>query len=190
MSGCKGNPSPRTSLWVILGESLVKYDYDKHDYLHMRGGGAHLRGILRDKSKENPKWWYAPWPSNCVKHTSGWLSMHIQSLNIFATYLDFYQGFPIFITCTLDFPQPCINSFLFAEHSDILTYHMTSSPDPTTWYWAPYDQPPIIPMTIAHGCLLRIIPFPCGTSPTYSKLIVLWTNRLREIFTFFRHFSF
>jgi hypothetical protein len=82
--------------------------------------------------------WYAPWPFNCVKCTSGWLSMHIQSLHIFVIYLDFYQGFPIFSMHILDFSWLCINSFIFVEHSDISTYHMMSSSDPTTWYWAPY----------------------------------------------------
>jgi hypothetical protein len=80
--------------------------------------------------------------------------------------------------------------FLFVEHLDISKYHMMSSSDPTTWYWAPYDQLLIILMTVAHGHLLCIIPFPCGASPAYGKLIVFWTNGLREIFTFFRHFSF
>jgi hypothetical protein len=126
--------------------------------------------------------WYAPWPSNCVKCTSGWLSMHIWSLHIFVTCLNFYRGSLIFITCILDFPWPCINSFLFAEHSDILTYHMMSSSDPTTWYWAPYDQHLIILMTNAHGHLLCIIPFSCGASPAYGKLIVFWTNGLRRNF--------
>jgi hypothetical protein len=135
-------------------------------------------------------WWYTPWPSNHVKHTSGRFSMHTQSLHIFVTYSDFYWGFLIFSTCILDFPWLCINSFIFVEHSDILTYHMMSSPDPTTWYQAPYDQHLIIPMTIAHGCLLCIIPFPCGTSPTYGKLIVFWTNGLKNFFHILQTFLF
>jgi hypothetical protein len=135
-------------------------------------------------------WWYAPWPSTHVKHISGRLSTHIWSLHIFATYSDFYWSFLIFSTHILDFLQLCINLFIFAEHLDISTYHMTSSPDPTTWYQAPYYQHLIILMTIAHGHLLCIIPFPCGTSPIYSKLIVFWTNGLRKDFHILQTFPF
>jgi hypothetical protein len=90
----------------------------------------------------------------------------------------------------LDFSRPCINLSLFAEHSDISTYYMMSSPDTTTWYRAPYDQPLIIPMTVAHGQLLCIIPFPCGALPANGKFIVLWINRLRENFHILQTFLF
>jgi hypothetical protein len=76
----------------------------------------------------------------------------------------------------LHFPWHCINYSYFSEHLDISTYHVTPSPDLPTWFWSPYDQHPIIPMTVAHGLLACIIPFPCGTLPTFRKLIVFWMD--------------
>jgi hypothetical protein len=104
--------------------------------------------------------------------------MHSLCIFLWCTqiFIEAFQCFPCayWIFCNLTWIHLYLWNIWTSWHI-IWRHHLT--PD-----WAPYDQHPIILMTIAHGCLLHIIPFPCGASPSYGKLIVFWTNRLRRDF--------